>query len=56
MQLGQPKVLIKEIDGKKHEPIEALTVHVPDVFSGKVIHPFTFGTFQLDHIVLGHIF
>lgn len=37
MQLGQPKVLIKEVDGKKHEPIEALTVHVPDVFSGKVI-------------------
>jgi len=37
MQLGQPKVLIKEIEGKKHEPIEALTVHVPDVFSGKVI-------------------
>ena len=37
MQLGQPKVLIKEIDGKKHEPIEALTVHVPDAFSGKVI-------------------
>lgn len=37
MQLGQPKILTKEIDGKKHEPIEALTVHVPDVFSGKVI-------------------
>jgi len=37
MQLGQPKVLIKEIDGKKHEPIEALTVHVPEEFSGKVI-------------------
>jgi len=37
MQLGQPKVLIKEIDGKKHEPIEALTVHVPEAFSGKVI-------------------
>ena len=37
MQLGQPKVLIKEIDGKKHEPIETLTVHVPEVFSGKVI-------------------
>lgn len=37
IQVGQPKVLIKEIDGKKHEPIEALTVHVPDVFSGKVI-------------------
>ncbi len=37
MQLGQPKVLIKEIGGKKHEPIEALTVHVPEIFSGKVI-------------------
>lgn len=37
MQLGQPKVLIKEIDGKKHEPVETLTVHVPEVFSGKVI-------------------
>ncbi len=37
LQVGQPKVLIKEIDGKKHEPIEALTVHVPEAFSGKVI-------------------
>jgi len=37
MQLGQPKVLIKEIDGVKHEPIEALTVHVPEIFAGKVI-------------------
>ena len=37
MQLGQPKVIIKEIDGRKHEPVEALTVHVPEIFSGKVI-------------------
>lgn len=37
VQLGQPKVITKEIDGKKHEPIEALTVHVPEIFSGKVI-------------------
>ncbi len=37
LQVGQPKVLIKEVDGKKHEPIEALTVHVPEAFSGKVI-------------------
>ena len=41
MQLGQPKVLIKEIDGKKHEPVEALTVHVPEIFSGKVIEMVT---------------
>ncbi|MFO7615578.1 MAG: translational GTPase TypA [Bacteroidales bacterium] len=36
-QLGQPQVLIKEIDGVKHEPVEFLTVHVPEPFSGKVI-------------------
>jgi len=36
-QLGQPRVIIKEIDGKKCEPIEQLTVHVPEQFSGKVI-------------------
>jgi len=37
LQLGQPKVIIKEINGKKHEPIELLTVNVPEPFSGKVI-------------------
>lgn len=37
MQLGQPQVIIKEINGKKCEPIEALTVQVPEEFSGKVI-------------------
>ena len=36
-QLGQPHVLIKEIDGKKCEPVEHLTVVVPENFSGKVI-------------------
>ena len=41
MQLGQPKVLIKEIDGIKHEPIEFLTVQVPEEFSGKVIEQVT---------------
>ncbi len=36
-QLGQPQVLIKIIKGVKHEPYEALTVQVPEHFSGKVI-------------------
>jgi len=36
-QMGQPKVIIKEIDGVKHEPIESLTVLVPENFSGRVI-------------------
>lgn len=36
-QIGQPKVIIKEIDGKKCEPIEALSVQVPENFAGRVI-------------------
>jgi GTP-binding protein len=37
LQVGQPKVLTKEIDGVLHEPIEAMTVQVPENFAGKVI-------------------
>jgi GTP-binding protein len=37
LQLGQPQVIIKEINGVKNEPIEVLTVDVPEEFSGKVI-------------------
>ncbi|MBI3501958.1 MAG: translational GTPase TypA [Bacteroidetes bacterium] len=37
LQVGQPKVIIKEIDGVKHEPIEVLTVNTPQECSGKVI-------------------
>ncbi len=35
--VGQPQVLIKEIDGKKHEPYEILVVDVPQESAGKVI-------------------
>jgi GTP-binding protein len=37
LQVGQPQVIIKEIDGKKCEPIEVLTVDVPAEVAGKVI-------------------
>jgi GTP-binding protein len=36
-QLGQPHVIIKEIDGVKHEPVELLMVQVPEAFSSRVI-------------------
>ncbi|MBO4568219.1 MAG: translational GTPase TypA [Bacteroidales bacterium] len=36
-QIGQPKVLLKEIDGKKCEPIEVMNVQVPENFAGRVI-------------------
>ena len=37
LQLGQPQVIVKEIDGKKCEPIEVLTVDVPQESASKVI-------------------
>ncbi len=37
LQVGQPHVIIKEIDGQKCEPIEELTVDVPEESAGKVI-------------------
>ncbi len=37
LQVGQPQVIIKEVDGVKHEPVEVLTIDVPEEFSGKVI-------------------
>ena len=37
LQVGQPQVIYKEIDGVKCEPIEELTINVPDGFSSKMI-------------------
>lgn len=37
LQVGQPQVIYKEIDGIKCEPIEELTINVPEEFSSKMI-------------------
>jgi GTP-binding protein len=37
LTVGQPQVIVKEINGKKSEPFEVLVVDVPDEYSGKVI-------------------
>lgn len=37
LQVGQPQVIFKEINGEKYEPIEELTINVPDEFSSKMI-------------------
>ena len=37
LQVGQPQVIYKEIDGVKCEPIEELTINVPQDFSSKMI-------------------
>jgi GTP-binding protein len=37
LQIGQPQVIIKEVDGVKNEPVETLTIDTPESSSGKVI-------------------
>ena len=37
LQVGQPQVIVKEIDGMKCEPVEELTIDLPENFSGKAI-------------------
>lgn len=37
LQVGKPQVIIKEIDGMKHEPMERLVIDVPETYSGKAI-------------------
>jgi GTP-binding protein len=37
LTIGQPQVIVKEINGKRHEPYEVLVVDVPADYSGKVI-------------------
>ncbi|MTB51082.1 translational GTPase TypA [Lewinella sp. W8] len=41
LQIGQPQVIIKEIDGIKQEPIEELTIDVPEPLSGTAINMVT---------------
>ena len=41
LQVGQPQVIYKEIDGQKCEPIEELTINVPEEFSSKMIDTVT---------------
>ncbi len=37
LQVGQPQVIIKEINGEKCEPVEALSINVPEEYSSKII-------------------
>lgn len=37
LQVGQPQVIVKEIDGQKCEPMEMLTINVPEEYSSKII-------------------
>lgn len=41
MQIGQPQVIIREIDGVKCEPVEELTIDLPENVSGKAVEMVT---------------
>ncbi|QTN37675.1 translational GTPase TypA [Cryomorphaceae bacterium] len=41
VQIGQPQVILKEIDGQKMEPVEHLTINLPENVSGKAIEAVT---------------
>ncbi len=41
LQIGQPQVIIKEIDGVKCEPVEELTIDLPENLSGKAVEMVT---------------
>lgn len=38
LQVGRPQVIIKEIDGKKHEPMETLSIDVPEESASKAVN------------------
>ncbi len=41
LQVGQPQVIIKEIDGIKHEPVEQLSINLPEESASKIIDAVT---------------
>lgn len=41
LQIGQPQVILKRVDGKTHEPVEELTIDIPEAISGRAIEMVT---------------
>ncbi len=41
LQVGQPQVILKEIDGQKCEPVEELTIDLPEIYSGTAVEAVT---------------
>jgi len=51
LQIGQPQVIFKEIDGVKCEPIEELNIDLPEAIHGKAIEAVTFRKGELTQMV-----
>lgn len=50
LQVSQPQVIMKEIDGKKHEPFEEIIADVPEEFKGTVIEKLSSRGAQMVHM------
>jgi GTP-binding protein len=50
LQVSQPQVIVKEIDGKKHEPFEEIIADVPEEFQGTVIERLSIRKAQMVHM------
>ena len=50
LQIGQPQVIVKEIDGIKCEPVEELTIDLPESLSGKAIESVTLRKGELQNM------
>ncbi len=54
LQVGQPQVIIKEVDGKRCEPIEELTIDLPEEYAGKAIEMVTKRKGTLSNMITIH--
>ncbi len=50
LQVSQPEVVLQEIDGKVHEPIENVVINIPDEMSGKIIELMSFRKGQMTNM------
>jgi len=51
LTVGQPQVLVREIDGRRCEPVERLAIDVPDDYVGVVTQPLALRKARLEHMV-----
>ncbi|HEV3094317.1 MAG TPA: translational GTPase TypA [Solirubrobacteraceae bacterium] len=50
LTVGQPRVLIREIDGKRHEPVERLSIDVPEDYVGVVTQMLALRKGRMEHM------
>ncbi len=52
LQVSQPQVIIREVDGEKHEPFEEVTIDAPSIYQGPIIERLSMRGFVLQNIIM----